>query len=215
MHIKNGLDLSQLKGTTWGKWEGFSFPRVLFVCKVSASFTQSASALLHWVGLKLHSTVWKKIEFIIIQLPYFGRKKECKGLFFPRTTVNQEVSQFFGQKSKRERGWGNLNLKRIWEAVKVQPAYNFWVIVTAWTHLTSKLQAWDGSNRHQLQGTLLLPSRFLVTSFPFEALLLLKLKSASNSSFCFFRNSARPLETKAECGLHNYIFLEGCSSLLL
>lgn len=189
MHIKNGLliwlDLSQLKGTTWRKWEGFSFPRVLF----AGSF-----CLFHIVCLSITSlsrakttlTVWKKIEFITIQLPYFGREKKCRVFFFPRTTVNQEVSQFFSQKSKRERGWGNLNLKRIWEAVKVQLAYDFWMIVTAWTHLTTKLQAWDGTNRQQLQGTLLLPSRLLVTSFPFEALLLLKLKSASNSSF--FRN---------------------------
>lgn len=67
------------------------------------------------------------------------------GFFSPRITVNQEVSQFFSQKSKRARGWGNLNSKRIWETVKLQPAYDVWVIVTAWIHSTGKLQAQDGS----------------------------------------------------------------------
>lgn len=168
MQIKNGLliwlDLSQLRGTTWWKWEGFSFPPILFACKVSAS------SLLHWVGLKLHSTLWKKIEFTTSQLPYFGRKKEFRGSL-PPNYCKPRSFLIFRPGIKKSKGLGKSKFKENLKGSKTtaciwllgdshcMDSFNRQVTSTGW-ELRAGYQ-WLGkcSNRHQPQGTLLLPSR--------------------------------------------------------
>lgn len=177
----------------------FLFPMYCFHAKFLPP-SHSLSALLYWVGLKLHSTIWKKIEFITIQLPYFGRKKECGG-FFLQNYCKPRSFPIFWPEIKKSMGLGKSKYKENLKNYSLHMTSG-WKSLHGLVTSTGKLQAWDGSsemviskwepmkcsNKHQPQSALLIPRRWLVTSFPVEALLLLKLKSASNSSFCFFRN---------------------------
>lgn len=87
----------------------FLFPMYCFHAKFLPP-SHSLSALLYWVGLKLHSTIWKKIEFITIQLPYFGRKKECGG-FFLQNYCKPRSFPIFWPEIKKSMGLGKSKYK--------------------------------------------------------------------------------------------------------
>lgn len=156
--------------------------------------------LLHIVCLSITSpnrakTAFKRekkmslspFNFLILaerkNLGVFSPQNYCKPRSFPIFQPEIEKSKRLEKSKFKENLRDSKTMACIWCLGNSHrmDSFNRQVTSTGWKPMKC-------SNKHQPQGTHLLPSRLVVTRFPFEALLLPKLKLASNSSFCFFRN---------------------------